>query len=92
MEHGSCLGRFEILRSSLRDVSKNEGSSPSASRAVSTHGTAGRERFRKDRDQWYFDRTGKRLSEEGSSMKEQGDAFDLLARNYRERAVTAVRD
>ena len=46
---------------------------------------AGRQRFRDDRNQWYFDRTGKHLSDAGSSTKEQGEAFDLLARNYRER-------
>ena len=48
-------------------------------------GKAGRERFRDDRNQWYFDRTGKHLSDAGSSTKQQGEAFDLLARNYRMR-------
>ena len=45
-------------------------------------GTAGRERFRSDRAQWYFERTGKQLQDKGN-VAQQNAAFDLLARNFR---------
>jgi len=67
--------------SSSRSTSRDKGP---PRRGQYPLGSAGRRRFRDDRDLWYFERTGKHLHEHGSA-REQGEAFDLLARNYRAR-------
>ena len=46
-----------------------------------------RRRFHMDRADWYFRRTGLTLpGYPDGSLAEQNDAFDILARNYRERS------
>ena len=58
--------------------------SPPPRRSQYPSGTAGRKRFRDDRTQWYFERTGKQLEDKGN-IAQQNAAFDLLARNFRAR-------